>query len=352
MQYYVNNKELNEIVRQNGEPVFPERFWAEGAEKAVFTLRAGKTEFAWNGYPGELYEAWAPLNATAWGEEERARFAHWRCAVFTPADMNREDIPVVLAYTGISGDFSDTALFLRPVVEKLGCIFVAIDTHMTGERHLADEETAWNNRFRMSLLHLERKGCVLRDDFFKEAVEELAFNACQVLSLIQQLCAMATFPKAATLGFSLGGFYAAQVACYLPSCLGTVAGAGAPDILLYKGLFKVMRTCPNFVYELAMKIPEDSIAALLAQFISIKRVHKTPIALSEKSDVSQTYFIIGEKDKIVSVAEVKAFCAPNPVLRAISVPECGHTPCVQTPHGQVLNGVGHKMLDSLASLVS
>lgn len=90
MEYFVNNYEIGrKLLRSDGSPLYPERLWRPQDVNARFILQQGKDAFSWNGVPGELYHANAPLNATALGEAFRSRFSHWRLAVFAPADLEQ-----------------------------------------------------------------------------------------------------------------------------------------------------------------------------------------------------------------------------------------------------------------------
>lgn len=58
-------------------------------------------------YPGERYQAYAPLNSECWGDDVREAFAHWRLAVFAPADIEHSHriTPIVFTFAGIGDDY-------------------------------------------------------------------------------------------------------------------------------------------------------------------------------------------------------------------------------------------------------
>ena len=109
MEFNINNYEIARIHfrKDNGNAVYPERFWKHHAYPCRFTLQQGKDSFSWRGIPGELYHAYAPLHSDCWGDDVREAFAHWRLAIFAPSDVEhtRRDTPIVFTFAGIGDDY-------------------------------------------------------------------------------------------------------------------------------------------------------------------------------------------------------------------------------------------------------
>lgn len=361
MEYFVNNYEIGRIhIRpDNGSYVYPERLWRPYGVNSYFKFRQGKDSFSWNGVPGELYHAWAPLNATAWGEEFRRKFAHWRLAVFAPADIEytHRQVPVVFTFTGIGSDYYDNALYLHKIVNELGCIFVAFDTHLTGERHLADhDQGGCEANFYKSIAIMDEMECRMRNEFFKEMNEELAFNVLQITSFLCQRFGLREMPVCYTLGFSLGGFYAHQIALQTPHCLGCVGGGAAPDIMLYKGPYNLARMIPDPVSDAAKwfleKIDLQNFPPQLASFVkALRAISKSPFTGPPVNPFTEFHFVVGSKDFILNDKKIIKACEEMPYnITGHSAKECTHTPC-STDGSARLNAVGQGMLDYLAHLV-
>lgn len=359
MEHFVNNYEIGRIHFRpdNGAPVYPERLWQPYGVNSYFKPQQGRHAFSWNGVPGELYHAWAPLNATAWGEEFRARFAHWRLALFAPEDLEytHRIVPIVFCFTGIGSDYYDNALYLQKIVNELGCIAVTFDTHLTGERHLADSSSSNSEtNFFKSIDRMEACGCSMRNDCFREITEELAFNALQITSFICQRFGLPEMPPCVTLGFSLGGFYAHQIALQTPHCLGCVAGGAAPDIMLYNGPYNIARMIPPAVADwgkwLLKKINKPSLPPELASFAkALRAIDRTPITGTPVNPHAEFRFIVGSKDFILNDKKVIAACGTHPYnISATSAQGCEHTPCYPDCS---YNGVGQGMVDALAAIV-
>lgn len=320
----------------------PERFFSSDIS-CSFSLAAAKDEFGWSGVPGELYFAEAPLNATAWGEEFRKAFSHWRCAVFAPDKMPLPHrIPIVFLFTGISGDYCDTAIWLPKLMQEGNCIVVAFDTHLTGIRNLLDPGCYAEDAFVGSLKKMERDDCVMRNAAFREMIEEMAFNVWQIRAFLTMRYGVDKDAPLYMMGFSLGGFYATQLALCLMDCKMCVAGGAAPDINLYSGLlFGTMRKLPEWFTALFRQI--DAITEAKA----VRRVTETPFDIAQPASPSlQVHYVIGEDDSIVSADCVKEYCDNKRVTGPVCVnpiPSVGHTPGGQGK----LNQLGECMVDTL-----
>lgn len=361
MEYFVNNYEIGRIhVRpDNGGYVYPERLWRPYGVNSYFKLQQGRDSFGWNGIPGELYHAWAPLNATAWGEEFREKFAHWRLAVFAPHDLEHTHrmVPVVFTFTGIGSDYFDNALYLHKIVNELDCIFVAFDTHLTGERHLAEHRQGNSEaNFYKSIDIMDDKQCNMRNDFFREMNEELAFNVLQITSFLCQRFGLPKMPLCYTLGFSLGGFYAHQIALQTPHCFGCVGGAAAPDIMLYRGPYDLARRVPNWLADTAKKVLKKIntpiVPPQLASFAkALRAIDRSPFNGPPVNPSTEFHFIVGTRDYAFNAQEVVNTCAALPYNIYGHIAEGGtHTPCEVGNAGK-LTAVGQGMLDYLAHVI-
>lgn len=262
MNYHVNNYEIGKIHfrRDNGKPVYPRRLWDAWGVPCRFELRQGRDSFSWRWIPGELYQVYAPLNSNCWDESVRETFAHWRMAVFAPHNLEHTHrvVPVVFCFAGIGDDFFKNELYLPTIVNELGCIFVAFDPHMTGERIFGPQNWDPLKKYSKNIRSLNEHGYHLTNDGFREMNEELAFNVLQITSMLCQRFSLPEMPPCITLGFSLGGFFSHQIAMQTPHCFGCVGGGAAPDIMKYGGPFGLARMAPDCLINTAEKLSEDT----------------------------------------------------------------------------------------------
>ena len=362
------------MQRKDGTPVFSPLKW-DNDSVATFELVAGRDSFSWAGVPGELYKAHAPLKGT-WDADYEKSFANWRLAIFAPEHLetSHKPVPIVFCFSGIGGDYNDSSIYM-PHVVNMGCIFVALEPHMHGERALGLEPgTPWGiGRLLRSLEYMENKAksapperYLLNDRTFKEMVEELAFNIQQVTSMICQRYEMPSLPPCIIMGFSLGAFYSYQIAQLTPHCCACIGGGGAPDIANYKGHIELCRKIPAWLIRAALKmvagavwmvqripgvgrlLPGLNMAELLvlAPLASaVQRLKETPFQTEPINPATKFYFVIGETDNLVDYHEVVDFCKQLPSQpEAFLIPGVGHTPG-NSPDN--LNNLGLKMLDIL-----
>lgn len=350
MKIIVDNSQFRDWASPVRNPIFPERFTKPGC-KAYFDLVAGRENFGWNGVGGELYHAYAPLESTEWQIGEAAaytdHFARWRCAVFAPDDIywSHRVVPVVYAFTGIGSDYYDNSLYLWSVVKDLDCIFVTFDTHLTGMRVLTDNKEPNNDHFAESIHIMEQHQCDMRDDVFREFVEELSFNVQQIQDMIRQRFCYPSIPPCLMLGFSLGGFYASQLARIVPNCIGCVGGGASPEIMQYKGGFDIPRKIPAPVIN-GVRIVMPQKMQPFASFVQgLKKITRTPFTGPAIGGVYTPFrFIVGKKDPIVNYKAVqKTDGCHFGFMEVIPIDDVGHTPANEWG----LNELGSEMINQL-----
>lgn len=348
---------------------------------ATFELVAGRDSFSWAGVPGELYKAHAPLKGT-WDADYEKSFANWRLAIFAPEHLetSHKPVPIVFCFSGIGGDYNDSSIYM-PHVVNMGCIFVALEPHMHGERFLGKKSNLnppWGiGRLRCSLEYMEEKAqqanserFLLNNHTFKEMVEELAFNIQQVTSMICQRYEMPSLPPCILMGFSLGAFYSYQIAQLTPHCCACIGGGGAPDIANYKGHIQLAPRIPSWIIRGLLRGAINSVSLLqkvpfvgrflnnlhlgeLLVFIplaaAVRRLTTTPFQTEPINPATKFYFVIGETDNLVDYHEVVDFCKQLPSQpEAFLIHGVGHTPGHSPEH---LNALGLKMLDILRQYV-
>lgn len=228
--------------------LFPEKYFEQ---KAIFKQLKGLNDhepFAWNHVKGYLFESYAPLPAKHWNQNAINKFASWRCAIFPPDNIDPNK-PIVLAFTGIGGDFSDTGWIVPHVTQGMKTIFVAFETHMTGTRNLlAPYENIGKNVMQLDKYDAHNG---FSSDLFIEIVQELSFNTHQITELVKQVFNLEDI-KFVTTGFSLGAYYSAQLAFSHPNCLGFSIGGGSPFISDY---YSLLRKLASPLSSLLRKIP-------------------------------------------------------------------------------------------------
>ncbi len=350
MKFIVDNSQFRDWASPVRNPIFPERFTKPGC-KAYFDLVAGRENFGWNGIGGELYHAYAPLESTEWQIGEAAaytdHFARWRCAVFAPDDIywSHRVVPVVYAFTGIGSDYYDNSLYLWSVVKDLDCIFVTFDTHLTGMRVLTENKEPNNDHFAESIHIMEQHQCDMRDDVFREFVEELSFNVQQIQDMIRQRFCYPSIPPCLMLGFSLGGFYASQLARIVPNCIGCVGGGASPEIMQYKGGFDIPRKIPAPVIN-GVRIVMPQKMQPFASFVQgLKKITRTPFTGPAIGGVYTPFrFIVGKKDPIVNYKAVqKTDGCHFGFMEVFPIDDVGHTPANEWG----LNELGSEMINQL-----
>lgn len=353
MEYYVNNYEIGKIHFRpdNGKPVYPERLWKPNGVQCRFELREGRECFRWRDIPGERYQVYAPLNSDCWGDDIREAFAHWRLAVFAPSDIEHTHriVPIVFTFAGIGDDYFKNELYLPTIVNELGCIFVAFDPHMTGERIFGPRDWDPLKQYAQNIRVLEEKGYRMNNDFFRALNEELSFNVLQITSMICQRFGLPEMPPCITLGFSLGGFFSHQIAMQTPHCFGCVGGGAAPDINLYGGPFGFARKIPGCLIDPLNKIlptPNEYTSLVRA----LKAIDRTPFPDFPVQPHVECRFIVGTKDIHFNTDKVLRYCSNLPYnIQAYAVQGDDHTPCHD---GFRFNGVGNGMMQNLALLVN
>lgn len=352
MVFNINNYEIGKIHFRpdNGLLVYPERFWKTNGAPCRFELREGRESFRWRGIPGERYQAYAPLNSECWGDDVREAFAHWRLAVFAPADIEHSHriTPIVFTFAGIGDDYFKNELYLPTIVNELGCIFVAFDPHMTGDRIFGPRDWDPLRMYAKNIQVLEEKGHTMNDDYFREFTEELTFNVLQITSMICERFGLPEMPPCITLGFSLGGFFSHQIAMQTPHCFGCVGGGAAPDIMLYGGGFGLARMIPNFAANLLSEVlPVPPEFASLIRVI--KNIKRTPYPDKPVQPHVECHFVIGSKDEHFFTGKVLKYCKALPYnVQASIIDGDKHTPCHD---GFQFNGVGSGMMHHLTQLV-
>ncbi len=357
MEFHINNYDIARIHfrKDNGKPVYPERFWKHHGYPCRFTLQQGRDSFSWRGVPGELYHAYAPLHSDCWGDDIRETFAHWRLAIFAPWDLEHthRDTPIIFGFPGIGDDYHKNELYIPTVVHELGCIFVAFDPHMTGERIFGQHDFDPLKKYGKNIRVLREKGYELDNDSFREMNEELAFNVLQITSMICERFGLSKMPPCITLGFSLGGFFAHQIAMQTPHCFGCVGGGAAPDIRLYKGPFGIGRIVGKFGFlrdtcapPILKRLHCEDFHPLLKGLGAISR---TPFPDTPVQEHVECHFIAGTGDIHFFAGEVASYCKRLPYhVELHHVKGEGHTPCYE--HYQ-FNGVGSGMMQQLSRLV-
>lgn len=364
--------------RANGASVFSEQKW-DNDSVATFELVAGRDTFSWLGVPGELYKAHAPLKG-AWDEDYENSFGNWRLAIFAPEHLetSRKPVPIVFCFSGIGGDYNDSSIYM-PHVVNMGCIFVALDPHMHGERALGlQQNTPWGiGRLLSSLEYMEEKArwatperFLLNDCTFKEMVEELAFNIQQVTSMICQRYQMPALPPCILMGFSLGAFYSYQIAQLTPHCCACIGGGGAPDIANYKGHIQLCRRLPVWLIRMILNGAAFAVRMLrrfpgvgplmkdlnMAELLvlgplasAVQRLTQTPFQTEPINPATRFYFVVGDEDNLVDYQDVEDFCKKLPGKPEVfCIPGVGHTPG-NSPEN--LNALGLKMLEILRHYV-
>lgn len=355
MHYSIPNECFRDIKKADGTPAFPARFTEKGLS-AEFELMEGKDRFQWSGMPGESYRVYAPLPAREWEKGEaasfREHFGNWRCAVFTPRDMDEAPRvrPVVVAFTGIGADYSDNQIYIRRIVEQMGAIMVTFDTHLTGLRVLTWDKNVDGNpwRFYTSLRIMKDFKRPFNNDCMQEFTAEMAFNIEQVCMMIHQRYGLPVdeLPPVITLGFSLGGYYAARIAGLLPNCIGCSSGAASFDIMHYGGMFGMARTVPECLLRMSGIFGPLAAYANLALAIKNTTYHPFNGATASGEDIPFR-FIIGTNDEIVNYRELEGACQRSGRnWKVVTIPGVHHTPVdVKTIE---MNGVGNGMLDAVA----
>ncbi len=357
MEFNINNFDIARIHfrKDNGSPVYPERFWKHHSYPCRFTMKQGRDSFSWRGVPGELYHAYAPLHSDCWGDEVRDTFAHWRLAIFAPSDIEHthRDTPIIFTFAGIGDDYFKNELYLPTIVNELGCIFVAFDPHMTGERIFGQHDYDPLKKYGKNVRVFQEKGCVMNNDAFREFNEELAFNVLQITSMICERFGLSKMPPCITLGFSLGGFFAHQIAMQTPHCFGCVGGGASPDIMQYKGLFGIGRVAGK------IKFVRDNLAKPILEHFDcidfhpllkgLAEINRTPFPDNPVQEHVECHFIVGTKDEHFFTKSVSSYCESLPYHVQVHIVKGeGHTPCFE--HFQ-FNGVGSGMMHHLSLLV-
>ena len=307
-QYFIPNEELFGGLWPDDRDQWPEAYtWVfEGVPRGfcadVLTEEMGATtsvRFVWNGVVGTCYKVNAFLPSWDWNECAANKFADWRLAVFAPSNVDRRK-PIVVAFTGAGGDISDLGWTLPHVINDLGCICVAFDTHMTGIRNLLGPY----RKFEENVISFKEKaGRNVCTSAFTCMTKELSFNVRQIVEFVARMYKL-PHRKFITAGFSLGAYFASQIALSQPNCLGMSGGCGLLHIMDYVRLpqFPSRRVVP--LIPSLCKMLREVLRALnvrqLEYWVSVAQIDQVAYELVRARKGQRFYLNCAEGDTVMA----------------------------------------------------
>lgn len=322
-EVFIPNKDLFGGLWPEDRDQWPEDYTAEfdGVPRGFCAdLEEGPDAFSWNGVPGTRYRVDAFLPSWAWYENASSLLAKWRLAVFAPREVDPRK-PVVMMFGGIGMDYFDTSAWLPALVEKLGCICVAYDTHMTGVRNLEGPYS----KFESNIGGFKPKywNRSFGNDQFTTMTRELSFNARQVMEFVARKYKL-PHRRFVTLGFSLGGYYASQIALSQPTCAGCSAG-GAMAVISDYWTFVPRVDLPDLPWPFTLVVPD-----VLKYGAAVAAVRYCAYDLEKAREGQSYYFSYGTEDGMATWCREKedAYRARIVQNGARFIPTC----CPGAPH--------------------